>query len=259
MRDAVDLAGVQSRQQVAWGQIDELDVLGLVENPVGYGFALAYARDARHDVVQAFQVLNIERGPDVDAGGQNLLDVLPPLRMALFGKPIRDIRVGQLVDDQYGGVARQCRVEIELAARDASIFHLERRQLFETVHQAFRFEPAVRLHVSDDQIDAGGACGACGLEHGIGFADARDGAEEDFQTPAPLRCFMVLERCEQFIRIEALVPGHQCSESSARLSSRTLTIGSPRMPRNGPVSCCLMSDWMAATGRWRSRATRAAW
>ena len=114
----------------------------------------------------------------------------------------------QLVDHQYRGVARERGVEIEFAARDAPIFHLEHGQLLEPADQAFRFETAVGLDVSNDQVDAGGARRARRLEHGVGLADARDGAEEDFQAPPAFGCFVVFESGQQLIRIEPLLVGH---------------------------------------------------
>ena len=50
-----------------------------------------YAGDAADHVVQAFEVLDVEGGPDVDAGGEQLFHVLPALRMP---RP-RDVGVGE--------------------------------------------------------------------------------------------------------------------------------------------------------------------
>jgi hypothetical protein len=40
-------------------------------------------------------MLDVERGPDVDARIEKLLDILPPLRVPTIGR----IGVGELVDD----------------------------------------------------------------------------------------------------------------------------------------------------------------
>ena len=78
----VDLAGVQACKQVVGRQVDQLDVLGLIENPVRQCLVLADAGDAGNDVVEALEVLHVERGPDADAAVEQLLDVLPALRVS---------------------------------------------------------------------------------------------------------------------------------------------------------------------------------
>ena len=54
-------------------------------------------------------------------------------------------------------------------------------QLFETGHQTFRREAPVGLDVTQDDVDACGARLACRLEHAVGLADTRRGAEKYFQ------------------------------------------------------------------------------
>ena len=48
------------------------------------------------DVLQAFEMLDVERGPDVDAVAQDLLDVL----VALGVDQARRVRMRELVDEQ---------------------------------------------------------------------------------------------------------------------------------------------------------------
>ena len=78
----VDLAGLQPLQQFVGRQVDHHHLVGLVEQPVGHGLPDADAGDAADDVVQALQVLHVHRRPDVDAGVEQLLDVLPALGVA---------------------------------------------------------------------------------------------------------------------------------------------------------------------------------
>ena len=77
----VDLAGAQPRQQVVRRQVDQLDFIGLVENAVRQGLALSHAGDLRDQVIETLEVLNIDGRPHVDAGIEQLLDVLPAFRM----------------------------------------------------------------------------------------------------------------------------------------------------------------------------------
>ena len=105
----VDLAGVQAREQVIRRQIDQLDFVGLVEDAIGQGLALAHAGDLGDQVVQALQVLDVDGGPDVDAGIQQLLDVLPALGVARRRLAADEVGVRQLIDQQDGGMPLRAR------------------------------------------------------------------------------------------------------------------------------------------------------
>ena len=54
-------------------------------------------------------MLDVERGPDVDAGRDQLLHVLPALGMAAVGR----VGVGEFVDDDQLRLALQGRVDVE--------------------------------------------------------------------------------------------------------------------------------------------------
>ena len=90
----VDLAFLQALDQVVGRQVDELDGIGAVEDGVGHRLAHAHARDLRHDVVQALDVLDIDGRIDVDAGIEQLLDILVALGMPAAG----DVGMRELVD-----------------------------------------------------------------------------------------------------------------------------------------------------------------
>ena len=106
----IDLAVAQPLDQVLRRQVDQLDVVGLVDDRVGHRLAHADARDAGDDVVQAFDVLDVERGVDVDAGGDQLLDI----HVALGMPAARRVGVRQLIDQGELRAARQQRVEVHL-------------------------------------------------------------------------------------------------------------------------------------------------
>ena len=66
LRD-VDLAFLQPLDQVVGREVDELDRVGAVEDGIRDRLAHAHAGDLRDDVVQALDVLDVDRGVDVDA------------------------------------------------------------------------------------------------------------------------------------------------------------------------------------------------
>ncbi|MNV77821.1 hypothetical protein D3C71_1712770 [compost metagenome] len=78
----VDLAFLQPSQQFVGRQVHQDDLVGAVEDLVGHGFPDAHAGDAAYRFVQAVQMLHVQRGPDVDAGREQFLNVLPALGVA---------------------------------------------------------------------------------------------------------------------------------------------------------------------------------
>ena len=97
----VDLAGLEAREQVVGRDVDQHHLVGIVEDRVGHRLPDGDAGDAADDVVQAFEMLDVEAREDVDAARQQLVDVLPALRVA------RPRRVGmrELVDEDQRRVA----------------------------------------------------------------------------------------------------------------------------------------------------------
>ena len=107
--------------------------------------------DLRDDVVQALEVLDVDGGVDVDAGGEQLLDVLPALGVARAG----DVGVGQLVDQQQGRVAGERRVEVELLERRAPVLELPAGQdCSSPSSRRAGLRPAVGLHDADHDVEA---------------------------------------------------------------------------------------------------------
>jgi len=64
----VDLALAQAVEQRLRAQVDQLDLIGEIEDGVGHGFLHAHPGDLVHRVRARVDVLDVERGKDVDAG-----------------------------------------------------------------------------------------------------------------------------------------------------------------------------------------------
>src|SRR6185437_11763586 len=95
-------------------------------------------------------VLDIEGRLDIDAGGEQLLDI----EVALGVSASWGIGMGQLVDDRDLGMPCEDRVEIHLLEDAAPIFDLSARDDFEPGEQRLRFLAAMRLDDADDDIGA---------------------------------------------------------------------------------------------------------
>ena len=246
----IDLAFGEALQKVVRRQIDELDFVGFGENRIGHGFAHPNAGNALDDVVQAFEMLRIQRGIDVDAGGQDIFDVLMTFQVA----SARHIGVGELIDEDDFGTARQDRFEIHLLEHLAAIVHGFAGYDVETLDQTLGLAPSMGFDDADDDIHTFALALLGRLQHGVGLADAGSGPEKDFQPAA----ILFLRSREKRIGIGAIGSiniGHnspilshpQCAgnwSSTARLSFKTLTRGSPKTPRNRP--------WVESEISWRS-------
>ena len=177
----IDLALFEPLDQVGWCQVDDLDIVGAVDDRIRHGLADADAGDLGDDVVQALNMLDVERGVDVDAARQQFLDIEIALGMAAAGR----IGMGEFVDEDEGRAPRQDRVQVHLVERAALVVDEPARDDLETVDQAFRLAAAMGLDDADHDIDPFRPAGAAGGQHLIGLADARRRAEEDLQAPAP--------------------------------------------------------------------------
>ena len=105
------LPSCEALEQLVGRQVDQLHLVGLVEDAVGHRLPDAHAGDLADDVVQALEVLHVDRGVDVDAGVEQLLDVLPALGVARA----RRVGVRELVDERSArGSPRERGVEVEL-------------------------------------------------------------------------------------------------------------------------------------------------
>ena len=193
----IDLALLQPLEQVIGRQVDQLDLVGLLDDPIRHGLAHDHAGDLGDHIVQALDMLDVDGGVDIDAGLQQLLDILPALGVARAGR----VGMRQLVHQDQLRPARQRGVDIELLDRRAVIFDLPAREQLETVHQRLGLGAPVGLDIAGQHIDAGAALLVGGLEHGVGFAHAGRCAKEDLQPAARLPAFIGLDAREQQVGI----------------------------------------------------------
>ena len=196
----VDLALVQALDELVRRDVDQDDVGRLLKHAVGHGLSHDDAGNARDDVGEALEVLDVERRPDVDAGVEQLLDVLPALGMAAFG----GVGVGELVDDDQLGLARRSAASMSNSPIVlAAILDHAARQNFESLEQGAGFGAPVRFDEADDDVDALVFQAARALQHGVGLADAGAAPTKTLSRPDgfPTRCR------QQRVRVRASVIG----------------------------------------------------
>ena len=146
----VDLAVLQALDQVVGGDVDDLDVVGAVDDRVGHGLADADAGDLGDDVVEALDVLDVDGGVDVDAGGEQLLDVEVALGVAAAG----GVGVGELVDEDELRAAGEDGVEVHLLEHPALVVDPAARDHLEAADQRLGLGAAVGLDDADHDVDA---------------------------------------------------------------------------------------------------------
>ena len=204
----VDLAFLQSLNQVVRGKIDQLDGVGTVEHAVGHGFAHPHMRDLGDHVVEALDVLDVDGGVDVDAAREQLLCVEIALGMAATG----GIGVREFVDQRNLRPTRDDRIEVHLLEDLIPVFQSLARNDFEPPQQPFRFRTPVGLDHANDHIGAGFGLGVRAQQHLVSLADAGGGADENLE-PAGLtalapRRFQERVRRGSFFKVAALI-GHK--------------------------------------------------
>ena len=179
---AVDLAALQTLHEVVGIKVHQLHRRGVVEDAVGDALLHHHLGGGGHLVVQAFQVLHVHGGENVDARVQQLFHVAVAFGVAAAG----GVRVGQLVHEDEAGLAREGRVHVELAQRDALVRDLAYGQLLQAVQQRERVGARMGLDVAHHHVAAVLLRRVGRLEHGVGLAHAGRVAEEYLEAAAPL-------------------------------------------------------------------------
>ena len=197
----IDPPFLEPLQQILGRNVDQLDLVGTVEHMVGHGLLHARTGDLRHHVAEAFEVLDVDRGVDIDAGLEQFLHVLPAFGVAFTGQ----VGMGEFVDQQQGRRPLECRIEIEFVQARPAMLHLPQRQHLQTLQQGFGFRAPVRFDIAGHHVNALGLALAGRLKHRVSLADAGGGTEKNLQPAAPLARLGRLDTCQQRVGVGALV------------------------------------------------------
>ena len=150
----------------------------LIEHAVRHRFGHNQAGDFFDHVLQALNLVDVERRKHVDAGVQQLVDVLVASRMARAEL----VAVRQPRDRHDRRPARQQGVQVQVVARSRP-----GRDAFEAFQQRVVFT-AVVLQLREDNVDAFAAAALRRFQHRKRLADAGRIAQEDAQPPARACC-----------------------------------------------------------------------
>jgi hypothetical protein len=179
----IDLAVMQPLDQVIGRQVDDLDIVSHVDHRVRHRLAHPDAGDLRDHVVQAFDMLDVQRRIDVDAAVEQFLHIEIALRMpAALG-----IGVGEFVDQHQIRLAGEDGIDIHLLQPPALVVDGHPRHDLEAGQHRLRFLAPVGLDHADHDIDAVGDLRMAGGQHFVGLADAGCRPQKDLQPPTRLR------------------------------------------------------------------------
>ena len=176
----VDVAVRQAPAQRLGGHVLQLDLVGRADDGVRDRLSLRYAGDLLDHVVDRLQVLDVDGRDDVDAGGQELLDVLPAFGVAAAG----DVGVGELVDQRHPRAPGQDGVDVHLGERGAPIGDGAAGDDLEPGDHLLGVLAAVGLHEPDHHVGAAFDAAVSLTEHGVGLAHPRRCSEVDPELPA---------------------------------------------------------------------------
>ena len=190
----VDFSFPEARDQVGGREVDQLDGVGAIEHGVGHRLADAHMSDLSNDVIEAFDVLDVDGRVNIDAVTHQLFDIEITLWVAAaFGVGVR-----KLVNENDLRPAGDNCVEVHLLEPLTLIKDAPPRNDFEAGQQRFGVFAAVRLNDADDDVVAVFLTRLCLLQHLIGLADTRRCADEDFEfADAP---FFAARRFEERFR-----------------------------------------------------------
>ncbi|MNV61014.1 hypothetical protein D3C71_1535040 [compost metagenome] len=176
----VDLAVTQALQQFTRRQVDQQQLVGFLQHPVGQGFTHLNAGDTAHLIVETFKVLDIDGGIHVDPRRKQLLDVLPALGMPAAG----GIAVCQFIHQHQFRPGLEQAVEVHFLQHHATVFGAHQGLLRQAGEQRFGLGATMGFHHPGDDFHALTQLGVGGLQHGVGLADTGGGAQKNLESTA---------------------------------------------------------------------------
>ncbi len=125
-------------------------------------------------------MLNVDGRIDVDAGGEQLLDVLVALGVPAAG----DVGVCKFVDQNQLRSSLACSVDVEFVEDAVDINGWLARDDFEPIEQRLGLLATVRLDHAGDDVDPVLQLSAGGQQHLVGLADAGRRTDKNLEPAA---------------------------------------------------------------------------
>lgn len=171
----VHLAGAQPLDQLLRGDIDDLDLIGPVDDAVRQRLLHADTSDLSDNIVEALDVLDVQGRVHVDARFEQFDDIQIALRMAAAGS----IRMREFVDEHEFRPPCEDRVEIKLGQPAPLVLDAATGGHFEPEQERLGLPAFVRLDDADHDIDAFAMTRPRRQQHFVGLADPGRGPEKN--------------------------------------------------------------------------------
>ena len=181
----VDLAVAQALAEQFRRDVDQIDLVGAAHDVVRHRLRLADVGDGADDVAQGRQMLDVDRGQDIDPGIEEFVDVLPALLVAAA----RDVGMGVFVHHRGFGGAGQDGVEVHFLELRAPVGQAPGRDDFEARHEGPGVGASVVQGERDGDVLAALAEAVGFLQHLVGLAHSGRGPQED---PQRSTCHVVI-------------------------------------------------------------------
>jgi hypothetical protein len=166
---------LDSSEKVARRQVNDLDLVRQIKEPVRNGFTYRRPCDPGRSRAEALDVLHIECRVYIDTSSEQFEDVQISFGISAPG----DIAVRQLIDDGQVWLSRQNLFDVHLCDEVPFIFNRLARNDLKIGKQLFRSLPPVGLYEADNNITAFAPALLRLPQHNKCFADARGGAKEN--------------------------------------------------------------------------------
>ncbi|MBT1174094.1 hypothetical protein JS530_00935 [Bifidobacterium sp. LC6] len=144
----VDESGGQTLAKALGRQIYQLDLGGGAQHLVRHGLLLRAAGDLAHHVIERFDVLHVDGGDHVDAGIEQVQDILPALLVHRSGR----VGVGELVDERHLRMPFDDLEQVHLLEPHATVAQPAPRHHLEPFGGLGRGGAPVGLQQGDDHV-----------------------------------------------------------------------------------------------------------
>jgi hypothetical protein len=155
--------------------VDQLDLIGLADEGVRDALALDDASDVTNDVVDAFEVLDVDGGNHFNPGIEQPFDVLPSLGVT----GTVGVGVGQFVYEGDLRAPGQDRVNVQLLGNVVALWEPFGGNDLKDGKPGNRLRAVVGNDQAGNYVRPALQPPPALLEHGAGFAHARGGTQVD--------------------------------------------------------------------------------
>ena len=226
----VDLSLPQPLEEFRGCKVDQFDLGRFIDHPVGNCLPDNDTGDLGNDIVEALDMLDIQRCIDIDPCIEEFLDILVTFRVA----GTRGIGVGQFIDKHELRVGREDCIEVHFRKAHIPVFHHLPGDDGKPFCKRFCLGPAMGLNVPDPYVNAFTLPEVGCLEHLVGFSHTRDVSQENFQFAPVLLPLLVLHTGEEDIGIRTIfrIDDHGCGYTPISTSSISIIF----IPMNGAIS-----------------------